>query len=138
MNDDDSTTSSKQKKSFEKFRLFLRSLAIGLLEGALSGLIAYLLTLIHFYAFFGIFFIWFIFGWGSTFIIKTRTLEILTVVLSASLLALLLYYFEGIPIWFSLPVGGLSLLIWIISFISRIFLFPKKSTEQDLKPLNKT
>jgi len=122
---------SKREKALQKFKRFLRSFGIGLLEGAVSGLIAYLLSLIHFYAFFGILLFWLLFGWLTAYFIRNSPLEILTVVLTASFLSLLLYYFEGIPIWFSLSITGFALLLWIISFITKIFFYPKKTVKKE-------
>ena len=122
-------TSAKKQKFIKDLKAFLKSIGIGVLQGSISAGIAFLMTLINDYALFGVLAIWLIFGWLSTFLIYLRTMEILTVVLSGALSSMLFYYLEKIPIWFSSIIVGLSILIWTISFVTKILLYPKKITQ---------
>lgn len=108
-----------------------KSIGIGIVEGGISSGIAILLLMINYWAAFGVFAIWLMFGWFSTYFIRVNTLEIIVTMLSGGAISFLIYYFASIEYWFISIVIGLSILFWIISFVTKIFIFPHKKEENN-------
>ncbi|MBK5112516.1 MAG: hypothetical protein KGD59_01530 [Candidatus Heimdallarchaeota archaeon] len=128
-------TSEKKSKAQVKLKQIGKSLGIGIIEGGITAGIGYLLLRLHVYTMFSILLIWLIFGWFSSYIINNNALEILTVMISGNVTAGLIYFFVGIEIWFLSLIIGLSILFWMISFTTKILLYPTKKTQDEVKEL---
>jgi hypothetical protein len=134
MNNENSA--EKKSKAQENLKQFGKSLGIGIIEGGITAGIGYLLLRLNIYTMFCILLIWLVFGWFSSYIIKNKALEILTLVISGNAIAGLIYFLVGIEIWFLSLIIGLSIFFWMISFTTKILLYPAKKTqdeEQELK-----
>ena len=132
----ESVSEEKKQKRNQILIAIGKSIGIGFLQGAISSGMGVLLNLINIWSVFGILAIWLIFGWFSSYIIRVNTLEIIVTVISGSLISLLIFWIANFEIWFIPIIIGLSLLFWIISFISKVFLFPPsylKKSEKDEK-----
>ncbi|MGC9778654.1 MAG: hypothetical protein HZR80_05375 [Candidatus Heimdallarchaeota archaeon] len=124
----------KKKQFQEKLKSFTKAFGIGLLEGSIAAGLGWSLLKINIYAMFGVFAIWLVFGWFSTYIIQIKTIEILTLVITASIVSGLIYYFTDIQLWFISLLVGLAILFWTISFTTKIFLYtPIKNVEKQPK-----
>lgn len=124
----------ENSKAKIKFKLFAKSLGLGIIEGGITAGIGFSLLKLNVYAMFGILFLWLIFGWFSTYLISNNALEILTVMISGNVVAGVIYYFGGISIWLFSILIGLSILFWIISFTTKILLFPSKKPQEENQP----
>lgn len=124
-------TSEKKIKRRDTLKQFGKSLGIGILEGGITAGIGYLLLRLNIYTMFSILFIWLIFGWFSSYIINNKSIEILTVLISGNATAGLIYFFVGIELWFLSLIVGLSILFWMISFTTKILLYPRKKTPEE-------
>ena len=130
--------SVKEEKKQKRNQILIaigKSVGIGFLQGAISSGMGVLLNLINIWSVFGILAIWLIFGWLSSFIIRVNTLEIIVTILSGCIISLLIFWVANMELWFIPIIIGLSLLFWIISFITKVFLFPpsylKKNEKKD-------
>lgn len=124
-------TPDKSLKTKAKLKLFAKSLGLGIIEGGITAGIGFVLLKLNVYAMFGIFFLWLIFGWFSTYLINNTALEIITVMISGNVVAGVIYYFVAISIWLLSIIIGLSILFWIISFTTKILLFPSKKPQEE-------
>ncbi len=127
-------TPEENSKAKNKLKLFAKSLGLGIIEGGITAGIGFALLKLNVYAMFGILFLWLIFGWFSTYLISNNALEILTVMISGNVVASVIYYFGGISIWLFSILIGLSILFWIISFTTKILLFPSKKPQEENQP----
>ena len=125
-------SSIKKTQSKEKLKSFAKALSLGILEGCLSVGLGWGLLKINIYAIFGIFIVWLVFGWFSTFIIEIKALEILTLIISASIVSGLIYYLTNLEIWLISLLVGLAIFFWSISFTSKIFLYPQEKMNNDV------
>ncbi|NHJ47850.1 MAG: hypothetical protein FK733_08690 [Asgard group archaeon] len=119
-----SDDSSRKKKFIE----IMKAIAQGAFQGGICAGIGILLSLINPYAIFAVVAIWLILGWLTPYLIKTRALEILVVILSGSIISFIIYYFSGLQLWLIPLLIGVSILFWTISLTTKIILFPKKET----------
>ncbi|NHK30158.1 MAG: hypothetical protein FK730_02315 [Asgard group archaeon] len=123
----------KNKEKFKTLKSIVIVIVIGVIQGGICGIIGLLLSMINDYAIFSIVILWLIFGWFTTYIIKIQTLEILTVIVSGNITSFLVLYFSGIRIWVILIIIGVSMLFWGISFVTKLMLFPRITTNEALK-----
>jgi hypothetical protein len=128
----------KRAKAIAKLKQFAKSLGLGILEGGISAALGFGLLKLNIYAMFVILLIWLIFGWISTYFISNNALEILTVMISGTIVAGLIYFLADVDIWLFSLIIGLSLLFWIISFTTKILLFQTKepTLEDQSKEIN--
>jgi len=122
---------SDEKRTNRKRRLIAAAKAcgIGIVQGGISTGVAILpvvISTINDNYVFGVLIIWLVFGWFSTYIINLNTLEILVTIISGSVISLIIYYFANVHWWVISLIIGMSMLFWIISFITKIFIFPPK------------
>ena len=132
----------EEKKEQRKKKLFAASkaLGIGLVEGALCSGIAIIPVLVpvieDYFIFVGLI-IWLVFGWFSTYLIQLNTMEILVTIISSGLISLVIFYVVHIHwVYISIMVG-LSMLFWIISFVTKIFIFPPKYLQKSVEAQEK-
>ncbi|NHJ03928.1 MAG: hypothetical protein EAX90_03840 [Candidatus Heimdallarchaeota archaeon] len=126
----DSINTEKKKRRSQKLISFSKAFGIGLVQGAICSGIGVLLLLINLWSLFGVLVVWLIFGWFSSYLIKINSLEIIVTITSASLISLFIYWIAKLDLWFIPIIVGLSLLFWMISFITKIFLFPLKNMQK--------
>ena len=121
------TIKEKRKKRKERLIALGKAVGIGIVQGGIStglAIIPALISVISNYFIFGVLFIWLVLGWFSTYLIRLNTLEILATLISGGIVSLVIYYFAHVSIWFISLIIGLSMLFWVISFITKIFIFP--------------
>ncbi|NHJ39005.1 MAG: hypothetical protein FK731_03160 [Asgard group archaeon] len=123
---------NSENKKINVLKSIIIVLGIGLIQGGICGISGLLLSLINEYAIFGVVVLWLIFGWITTYIIKIHTMEILTVLISGNILFFIILYISGIRIWFIFMILGVSILFWGISFITKLMLYPKTSSEKTI------
>lgn len=123
MSEESSIIQDERKK---KIVQILKALGIGIAEGAIIAGLTILFMLIDDYAIFSALAFWLITGWISTYFIKINTLEIILVSMSGNLVAGLIFFVYNINYGIIAIVFGLSILFWIISFMTKVFLFPKR------------
>ncbi|NHJ33252.1 MAG: hypothetical protein FK732_10335 [Asgard group archaeon] len=121
----------ERSKAKAKFIQIAKSFGIGLVEGAITAGIGYGLLRLNIYTMFCILLIWLFFGWVSTYIIGNNVTEIIIVMISGNVVAGLIYFFVGLAIWFLSLIIGLSILFWMISFTTKILLFPTKKHQDE-------
>lgn len=126
---------SEEKRNTRKKRLVAAAKAcgIGIVEGGLSTGIAILpvvISTLNDNYVFGVLIIWLVFGWFSTYFISLNTLEILATIISGSVISLIIYYFVNVHWWIISLIIGMSMLFWVISFITKIFIFPPKHLQK--------
>ncbi|HUU77697.1 MAG TPA: hypothetical protein VMX55_05085 [candidate division Zixibacteria bacterium] len=126
----DSITTEKKKHRTQRLISFSKALGIGLVQGAIGSGIGILLLLINLWSLFGVLVIWLIFGWFTSYLIKINSLEIIVTIVSASVISLFIYWIAKLELWFIPIIVGLSLLFWMISFTTKIFLFPPKNLKK--------
>jgi len=124
-------TPEESSKTKLKLKLIAKSLGIGIVEGGITAGIGYSLLRLHIYAMFSILFLWLIFGWFSSYLISNNAAEILTVMISGNVVAGLIYYLVDISLWLLSIILGLSILFWMISFTTKILLFPTKKLQDE-------
>ena len=121
------TLEDKRKKRKERLIALGKAVGIGIVQGGIStglAIIPALISVISNYFIFGVLFIWLVLGWFSTYLIRLNTLEILATLISGGIVSLVIYYFAHVSFWFISLIIGLSMLFWVISFITKIFIFP--------------
>ncbi len=128
--------SSNEKENTRKKRFVAAAKAcgIGLIEGGICTGIAIIPTVISSMndnLVFGALIIWLIVGWFSTYFIGLNTLEILVTVISGGVFSLLIFYFANVHWWIISLIIGMSMLFWIISFITKMFIFPPKHLQKN-------
>ena len=128
-------TPEESSKTKAKLKQIAKSLGIGIIEGGITAGIGYSLLRLNDYAMIGILLIWLIFGWFSSYLINNTAMEIITVMISGNVVAGLIYYFVGISLWLLSILIGLSILFWIISFTTKILLFPSKKPQDENQTL---
>lgn len=126
---------AEEKRNIRKKRLVAAAKAcgIGMVQGGLSTGIAILpvvITTINENYIFSVLAIWLVFGWFSTYFISLNTLEILVTIISGSAISVIIYYFANVHLWIISLLIGMSMLFWIISFITKIFIFPSKRLQK--------
>ena len=128
----------KRKKRKERIIAAGKAIGIGIVQGGIStglAIIPALVSVISDYFIFGVLFIWLILGWFSTYLIRLNTLEILVTLITGGIVSFLIYYFVHVSLWFISLIIGLSMLFWILSFITKVFIFPpsylQKQNESD-------
>ena len=119
-------TPEESSKAKTKLKLFAKSIGLGIIEGGITAGLGFALLGLNAYAMIGILLLWLVFGWFSTYLINNNAMEIITVMISGNIVAGLIYYFTEISIWLLSILVGLSILFWMISFITKILLFPSK------------
>ncbi|NPE07020.1 MAG: hypothetical protein GNW80_01955 [Asgard group archaeon] len=124
-------TPEESSKAKAKLKLFAKSLGLGIIEGGITAGLGYALLRLNVYAMFGILLLWLIFGWFSTYLISNNAMEIITTMISGNVVAGVIYYFVGISIWLLSILIGLSILFWMISFTTKILLFPSKKLQEE-------
>jgi len=124
-------TPEESSEAKAKLKLFAKSLGLGIIEGGITAGLGYALLRLNVYAMFGILLLWLIFGWFSTYLISNNTMEIITVMISGNVVAGVIYYFVGISIWLLSILIGLSILFWMISFTTKILLYPSKKSQEE-------
>ena len=113
-------TPEENSKAKTKLKLFAKSLGLGIIEGGITAGIGYALLRLS--------------GWFSTYLISNNALEIITVMISGNVVAGVIYYFVEISIWLFSILIGLSILFWMISFTTKILLFPSKKPQEENQP----
>ncbi|MHA1531132.1 MAG: hypothetical protein ACTSUW_05655 [Candidatus Heimdallarchaeota archaeon] len=124
-------TPEESSKAKTKLKLFAKSLGLGIIEGGITAGLGFALLGLNAYAMIGILLLWLVFGWFSTYLINNNTMEIITVMISGNIVAGLIYYFTEISIWLISILVGLSILFWMISFTTKILLFPSKKPQEE-------
>ncbi|MFW9922452.1 MAG: hypothetical protein ACFFDW_04090 [Candidatus Thorarchaeota archaeon] len=123
-----------EEKKQERRKNFLsagKAIGVGIIEAGICGGLSFLLILIHELAVFGVLAIWLILGWFSTYLIKIRTLEIASTMLSIAVISFIIYFFGKISLWFIPLIIGTAMLFWIISFITKLFVFTSKQEQKE-------
>lgn len=124
-------TPEESSKTKTKLKLFAKSLGLGIIEGGITAGLGFALLRLNAYAMIGILFLWLVFGWFSTYLINNNAMEIITVMISGNIVAGIIYYFAEISIWLLSILVGLSILFWMISFTTKILLFPSKKPQEE-------
>lgn len=123
----------KNNKKIKILESIIVVIGIGLIQGCICGITGLLLAMINDYAIFGVVIIWLILGWFTTYIIKIRTREILTVIISGKVVFFLVLYISGIRVWFISMIIGISILFWGISLVTKLMLFTKITSDDSIK-----
>jgi len=129
---------SEEKRNNRKKRLVAaaKAFGIGIVQGGLStgmAILPVVISTINENLVFGVLIIWLVFGWFSTYLINLNTLEILITIISGSIISLIIYYFVNVHWWIIALIIGMSMLFWVISFITKIFIFPPKYLQKNGK-----
>ncbi|MCE7745960.1 MAG: hypothetical protein GPJ52_12580 [Candidatus Heimdallarchaeota archaeon] len=124
-------TPEESSKAKTKLKLFAKSIGLGIIEGGITAGLGFALLGLNAYAMIGILLLWLVFGWFSTYLINNNAMEIITVMISGNIVAGLIYYFTEISIWLISILVGLSILFWMISFTTKILLFPSKKPQEE-------
>ncbi len=124
-------TPEESSKAKTKLKLFAKSIGLGIIEGGITAGLGFALLGLNAYAMIGILLLWLVFGWFSTYLINNNAMEIITVMISGNIVAGLIYYFTEISIWLLSILVGLSILFWMISFTTKILLFPSKKPQEE-------
>lgn len=125
-----SEEATKQDIGKKKIIQILKAIGIGVAEGGIITGLAILFALINDFAIFSALVLWLLAGWLSTYFIKVNTLEIVLIPLLGNLISGLIFYFYNVEYWVIAVIFGLSILFWIISFMTKVFLFPKRQEKE--------
>ena len=121
---------SRQEERKKKTLQIFKALGIGALEGGIISGLTILLMLIHAYVIFASLVLWLIAGWVSTYFVKVKTIEIVLVAMFGSIINGLIFYLYNVEYWIIAVIFGLSILFWIISFMTKVFLLPKTQEKE--------
>lgn len=121
----------KQSNLKEKIKQIAKALLIGTIESGLAAGLVFLLALANDWATFAVFALWLVMGWFTTNFIQINTLEIVSTMVSIVLISFLIYFFGGITFWFIPILIGLSILFWVISFVTKLFLYPDRGKSDE-------